>query len=185
MAANYLQAETIYVEAAVRTAITQEADEESDGQTLSLLFDSFFVVVKAFQRAVRTSQATLVVVPLLNQIVDILREKVLPVLIHRLHAAGGAEPTNRLFLLAANTVQCAHEYTAKLCTVVTDAFAADFGDISGVADMCVAEIKALSAQCTATSEEAMHKLAHAMMPTAWLLLDFGPADFEVKSDEAE
>lgn len=68
---------------------------------------------------------------------------------------------------------------------MTDAFASDFPEISGVADMCISELRSLSEECTVMADRAMRQLAFAMIPTTWLLLDFGPADFVVSSDEAE
>ena len=67
--------------------------------------------------------------------------QVLPALSRHIRAAGAAEATNRAFLIAANTMQCAEEYTTKLCGVVSDAFTDNFADISQIAEMSTAELQ--------------------------------------------
>ena len=60
----------------------------------------------------------LAVLPLLNSIVDALREDTLPLLTRHLRHSGPADPSNDRFLVAANSMQCADEY----CVAALDFF---------------------------------------------------------------
>ena len=184
LACGYLQGEVAYLECAVRMAADlTEVDAESS--TLSLVDDAFFVLLKAFTRSVHTGAATLAVIPLLNALVDALRTLCLPNLQRYLRHSGGADATNERFLVAANSMQCAAEYTRRLSTVVSNGFAEHFPELSGMAEVAVAELAAIAEGCTDEAGTAMRRLAVELLPAAWLQIDFATTSFELLTDQAE
>jgi hypothetical protein len=188
VACAYLHAEGTYLHAAVEVATSSEevADEtDPDGPVLSLVDDAFYVLLKSFQRTVRTRSATLVVLPHLNQVVDALRQGCDVALRSRLRDAGDAQPSNGAFTAAANSLECAAHYTERLRQVVLDAFSSQFEELAPMADGLLAELHGLALGFSDGAAEAMARLAGALVPTAWFLLDFGPADFVLDSDLKE
>ena len=70
------------------------ADETApDGPVLSLVDDAFYVLLKSFQRAVRSGHTSHVVVPLLSQIVDAARQRCVPALHERMREAAELMPS--------------------------------------------------------------------------------------------
>ena len=184
LACGYLQGEVAYLECAVRMAADlTEIDAESS--TLSLVDDAFFVLLKAFTRSVNTGASTLAVIPLLNALVDALRTLCLPMLQRAVRHAGGADSTNERFLVAANSMQCASEYTRKLSGVVARAFSHDFPEMSGMAEVGISELEAVAEACTSEAEHCMRRLASGLVPTSWLQFDFSTASFEIETEAAE
>ena len=105
------------------------------------------MILKAFTRSVHTGAATLAVIPLLNSLVDSLRNLCVPILQKNLRHAGGADADNESFLVAANSLQCAEEYTLRLSSVVSTAFTQQFVEMSGMAEVAVAELTSLAEAC--------------------------------------
>ena len=184
----YLHAEGTWLHGAVGVAVSSDevADETApDGPVLSLVDDAFYVLLKSFQRAVRSGHATHVVVPLLSQIVDAARQRCVPALHGRMHEAGAADAGNSAFIAAVNSLEYAAHNADRLRQVVQDAFSSQLVDGEAEADGAaegLAALTALSSEFSGRAAEATAQLADALMPTAWLLLDFGPADFVL--DEA-
>ena len=93
----YQQAEAAYVQLAVAAAIAAGGVDGDDDEapTLTLVDDCFFVTHHSVQRAVRSGDAKLAVVPLLHEIVDALRNLVYPKIMGTLRArrrGGGGQP---------------------------------------------------------------------------------------------
>ena len=162
-----------------RAAELAEFDEGS--HTLSLVDDAFFILLKSFSRAVTTAHATLVVVPLLNAVIDSLRHTCIPLLHKRLRLSGAAEPTNPAYLIAANSLRLADEYTCKMGQHVSRTFANAFASLSGMADPALEELETLASSCREVADGAMRRLAAELLPTAWLQIDFEPLSFELDS----
>ena len=193
VASVYLHAEGTWLHGAVGVAVSSDevADETApDGPVLSLVDDAFYVLLKSFQRAMRSGHATHVVVPLLSQIVDAARQRCVPALHERMREAGAADAGNSAFIAAVNSLEYAAHNADRLRQVVQDALFSRLGDgeaeADGVADGAaegLAALATLSSDFSGRAAEATAQLADALMPTAWLLLDFGPADFVL--DEAK
>ena len=186
LACSYLAGEVAYVACAVRMAADlSEVDTES--LTLSLVDDAFFVLLKAFSRGVTTGHALLAVIPLLHAIVSSLRTLCLPLLQKRLRFAGSAEAGNSAFVVAVNSMQCADEYTAKLKQHVASSFSSSehlHGSI-GMAEVALAELDELAAECREAAQAAIRRLAAELLPLDWLRVDFEPASFELQTEAQE
>jgi hypothetical protein len=198
VASVYLHAEGTWLHGAVGVAVSSDevADETApDGPVLSLVDDVFYVLLKSFQRAMRSGHATHVMVPLLSQIVDAARQRCVPALHDRMREAGAADAGNSAFIAAVNSLEYAAHNADRLRQVVQDAFFSRLADSEAEADGAadgaaegLAALATLSSDLSGRAAEATAQLADALMPTAWLLLDFGPADFvldEVKEVEQQ
>ena len=190
VASVYLHAEGTWLHGAVGVAVSSDevADETApDGPVLSLVDDAFYVLLKSFQRAIQSGHVTHVVVPLLSQIVDAARQRCVPALHDRMREAGAADAGNSAFIAAVNSLEYAAHNADRLRQVVQDALFSR--QVDGEAEADGSEAEGLAALATLSSDfsdraaEATAQLADALMPTAWLLLDFGPADFVL--DEAK
>jgi hypothetical protein len=182
LACGYLQGEVAYVECATRLA-SELAEVDAESLTLSLVDDSFFVLLKAFTRSASTGQATLCVVPLLHAACEILRGQCYPRLKRLLNNAGSADPANERFLVAANSMQCAAEYTQRLSKVVQTSFAQRFASLAGMAEMALSELASLGESCDESADKAMRRLAAELMPIDWLRVDFETRSFRLAGDE--
>ena len=182
LACGYMQGEVTYVECAVRLAAHMlEPDQES--LTLSVVDDSFFVLLKAFTRSVNSGAAALAVVPLLNSIVDAIRALLLPVLVRQLQQAGAASGANTAFFLAVNSLQCADEYTMRLRSVVATSFEQRFPGLEDMAEVCLTELEALADDFREHATTEMRGFAAQLMPTAWLRVEFEPCSYVLASSE--
>jgi len=178
VACAFLVAEGNYLQRAVSLAVASR-EIDTNGLTLFMVEDAFYVLLKSFHRSVRTRNATLVVAPLLNQLTDAVREIVRPALLRRLNLSGPAEPTNSDFLVASNSLECAAYYCRKLRDVVAADFAEHFASLTPLAEVALGELEALASLFESHASDAIEQLAASLMPTGWLLIEFADMDFRI------
>ena len=184
LACGYLQGETMYLQCAVRLVVQMiEADCES--LTLSIVDDGFFVLLKVFGRAVRSGAMTLAVVPLINVMVDTIRAQISPVLLKQIRQAGAADASNFNYLVAVNSMQCANEYTRKMCSVVSAAIAERFDGLLDMGKTAQADLDGLARGFEDSVRQEMRRLTAQLMPTTWLRVEFEPCSFVLTTEQAE
>ena len=184
LACAYSAGEAAYLECAVRLAMEMaEADRES--LTLSVVDDGFFVLLKAFGRAVRSGAATLAVVPLLHSMVDAIRTLVAPVLGRYVRQAGLADAANEPFLIAVNSLQCAEEYARKLRSVVSSAFEERFNGLVGLADAAQSELDSIADDLKEDAAKEIRRLGASLLPAVWLRMEFEPTSYVLATEQAE
>ena len=184
LACTYLHAETSYLECAVRVA-AELAEVDAESRTLSLVDDAFFVLLKVFSRGVATGHALLAVIPLLNAIVECLRDVCIPILQKRLRSTGAAEPSNERFLIAVNSMQLAEEYTTKLRLHVQTSFQQQYASMLAMVDTSLSDLEGLTTQCHELAERAISRLVHELLPFTWVQIDFEPTSFVIKDEGQE
>ena len=185
LACCYLQGETAYLRCAVLLA-AEMSERDAENLTHSLVDDAFYVLLKSFTRSVNSGATTLAVIPLLNSaIVDVIRDDMVPRFTRHLRQAGAADPTNEAFFFAANTMQCADEYTMRLRSVVATSFEQRFSSLVGMADSALAELEEIARSCRESARDAMRALANGLMPTAWLRVEFEPTSYILSTEHAE
>ena len=96
------------------------------------------------------------------QVVDVVRENCYPPLQQHLHTSGGASQSNGEYLVAANSIICALEYTEKLRAVVGDEFAENFASLTQMAEGAMGELQALEASFGEVASEAMKNVAEEL-----------------------
>jgi hypothetical protein len=184
LACAYSAGEAAYLGCAVRLAMEMaEADRES--LTLSVVDDGFFVLLKAFGRAVRSGAATLAVVPLLHSMVDAIRTLIAPVLGRYVRQAGLADAANEPFLIAVNSLQCAEEYTRKLRSVVSSAFEERFNGLVGLADAAQSELDGIADDLKEDAAKELRHLGASLLPAVWLRMEFEPTSYVLAAEQAE
>ena len=92
---------------------------------------------------------------------------------------GAAAPDNAAYLVAANSLQCADEYTGRLRAHMSASFAQQFASQAEMAANVLGELAALGASCREHAHSAMRWLAAEVLPLTWLRVDFESASFEL------
>ena len=158
--------------------------DDDEAPTLTVVDDCFFVTHHSVQRAVRSGDAKLAVVPLLHEIVDALRNLVYPKIMGTLRGAGAAAAANREWIVAFNAIDHAAAYASQLRDRVGAAFCGEF-ELAQMADPALEEFANISIHLRQQGAELAAALAATLLPTAWLLLEFGPAEYEIGSEAHE
>jgi len=184
LACSMQQAESVYLHTAAEAASRSDEVDEN-GLTLSLVDSEFYLLLKSFHRAVRSGHAALAVLPLLNELVDVVRAIVLPALQGRRRLVGAPSADNSRYVVLGNSLECTAAYCRKLRAVVVDAFATHFAALSPMAEGALDELDGAVSCLDELASDAMGELASSLMPTAWLLLDFGAADFRLGGVDGE
>jgi len=124
-------------------------------------------------------------VPLLHEIVDALRNLVYPKIMGTLRGAGAAAAANREWIVAFNAIDHAAAYASQLRDRVGAAFCGEFESLAQMADPALEEFANISIHLRQQGAELAAALAATLLPTAWLLLEFGPAEYEIGSEAHE
>lgn len=177
--------ESHYMRRAVELAsISEETCDASSGQRYSFLDDAFYVLLHSFRRAVRACEAraeaaAITIIPLLHPIADVIRESTLATLELRRRRSGAPAATNGPFLIVANSFDCAAAYVRELRGVIRSSFEEQFGSLAPMAEGSLDELEALSEHLESITVECISQIAATLMPTEYLMLEWGPTDFRL------
>jgi hypothetical protein len=178
VASALVQGEGAYLTRAISLAC-DSTELESDTLTLALVDGSFFALLRAFQRACRTGMPAHAMLPLVDHLADAIRDGPLPTLARLSRHAGAPTASNDRFLAAANSAECASAYSLRLRSVVAEGFMTHAPELGFQAAPGLARLEALASSFGASAKRAMAELAAALLPTAWLLLEYETADYRL------
>ena len=89
------------------------------------------------------------------------------------------------WIVAFNAIDHAAAYASQLRDRVGAAFCGEFESLAQMADPALEEFANISIHLRQQGAELAAALAATLLPTAWLLLEFGPAEYEIGSEAHE